>query len=436
MAITATNKPSQDVMNKSTRPLILTLTSTLSNEESFRYTLDLKVNNVVVTSLESAGNPVGRGHFDLHTMTQSYLAAQVKESQTGGPLHTLVTTYSYGPEQMKKFSVVWGERYINGSGVTITNTYPLDEYWWFQHNGNFNIQEDSYNDPFYHFSLRDAGTQGRFLCTQRVIETYEGQWGVLGCLNIQNSTWTSPGPRAEIQKFVYSFYDSSGGSLGTADLYIPISSPPDMHSSALISNGVIYIPIHYKNVRSLNSTAFDAAAYFTVYGYNSLALGFRITELMQVNINHQCDDRKYFNVGFINRFGAWEYKMFTGRNMVEIDFKKKDFNKLSSDWSNSIFDTSAIDFGSSGGTRSYSVVENYNIALNSEYMTEIEAEEMYHMFQSDYIVVFTRKTQGGEDSDYIYNGKITNRKSKIKTNRWDRLIQFTINVELISADYK
>jgi hypothetical protein len=69
-------------------------------------------------------------------------------------------------------------------------------------------------------------------------------------------------------------------------------------------------------------------------------------------------------------------------------------------------------------------------------MTESEAEEMYHMFQSDYIVVFTRKTQGGEDSDYIYNGRIKNTKTKIKTNRWDRLIQFTINVELISADYK
>ena len=122
--------------------------------------------------------------------------------------------------------------------------------------------------------------------------------------------------------------------------------------------------------------------------------------------------------------------------MVEIDFKRKDFNKLSSDWSKAIFDTSAIDFGASGGERSYSVIENYNIALNSEYMTETEAEEMYHMFQSDYIVVFTRKTQGGEDSDYIYNGKIKNSKTKIKTNRWDRLIQFTINVELISADYK
>jgi len=436
MAITATKTPAQTVMNKSTRPLILTLTSTLSNQESFRYTLDLKVNNVVVTSLESAGNPVGSGHFDLHTMTQSYLSAQVKASQAGTPLHTLESTYSYGPDQMKKFSVVWGERYINGSGVTITNTYPSDEYWWFQHNGNFNIQEDSYNDPFYHFSLRNTSTQGRFLCTQRVIETYEGQWGVLGCLNIQNSTWTSPGPRDPIEKFVYTFYDSNNVQLGTADLSIPSATVPDMNSDALISTGVLYIPIHYKNVRSLNSTAFDASAYFTVYGYNSAALGFQITEIMKVNINHQCEDRKYFNIGFINRFGAWEYKMFTGRNMVEIDFKRKDFNKLSSDWSKAIFDTSAIDFGASGGERSYSVIENYNIALNSEYMTESEAEEMYHMFQSDYIVVFTRKTQGGEDSDYIYNGRIKNSKTKIKTNRWDRLIQFTINVELISADYK
>jgi hypothetical protein len=405
MAITATKTPAQTVMNKSTRPLILTLTSTLSTQESFRYTLDLKVNNVVVTSLESAGNPVGSGHFDLHTMTQSYLAAQVKASQAGTPLHTLESTYSYGPDQMKKFSVVWGERYIDGSGVTITNTYPSDEYWWFQHNGNFNIQEDSYNDPFYHFSLRNTSTQGRFLCTQRVIETYEGQWGVLGCLNIQNSTWTSPGPRDPIEKFLYTFYDSNNVQLGTADLTIPSATVPDMNSDALISTGVVYIPIHYKNVRSLNSTAFDASAYFTVYGYNSAALGFQITEIMKVNINHQCEDRKYFNIGFINRFGAWEYKMFTGRNMVEIDFKRK-------------------------------VIENYNIALNSEYMTESEAEEMYHMFQSDYIVVFTRKTQGGEDSDYIYNGKIKNTKTKIKTNRWDRLIQFTINVELISADYK
>lgn len=440
--IVITDKPEQTVVNKSVRPQIITLSSDLSNEQSFRYLLEVKVNDVPVTSLEAAGNPKGVAHFDVNRLSASYLSAQTKQTSNGFSLHYMQNLTSFGTDEFKKFSIVWGEKYLDVNGDVVINTYPLEEYWWFQHNGNFNVFTDSYNDPFFPFSLRNdvqtgLDSQGRFLCTQRVIETYTNAWGVLGCLNVINSTWTAPEPRGEIEKFVYKLFREDGTQIGSnIDLAVTGGAGlPDMNSDVLIDKGVIYIPIQYNNVRNFDEASFDQAAYFTVFAYNSLALGNAVSETIRVNINRPCDDRQYFELGFINRFGSWEYITFTGRNIVGINYDRKDFNKLSGDWGQEQFKTEDVDFGASGGLRSYHVTENISVQLNTGYLTETQAQQIYHLLQSEYVIIFAKKANGGFDSNYIYNGKVEEKAVKIKRTRWDQLIQFTINASFKSADF-
>ncbi len=76
-----------------------------------------------------------------------------------------------------------------------------------------------------------------------------------------------------------------------------------------------------------------------------------------------------------------------------------------------------------------------NIQMNTEFLTQAEAVQITQMLQSPYVIIFAKKTQGGFDTEYIYNGRIKETSQKIQTLRWDRKIQYTLNFEFVSADY-
>lgn len=436
MAITIEDRPAINVMNKATRPLILTLSSDQSNQQAFRFLLEVFVDDTTVVQLESAPNQAGVGHFDLYRITETYLEEQQFGQTFAGVTIHFASDIEKGPTQARKFSCVYGEKYLDVNGDLQIVTYPGEEFWWYEHNGNFFIFNDSYSDPFKPFELRDGNF--RPLTSVQEFDTYDGSWGVIGCQNfVYSPEWT----RADIIGAYYEMYDANGGMLG--GWLEPITQiTPDLNLGNVYDNLVLYAPLQWENVRGSADAAgqlaiFDAAAYYEMYFTNSGIVGVNLTDKVRVNKREACEGYDVQQVTYVNRFGAWESFHFTQRNKVTLNYDRRDFTKLSDYWNQEKFQTDNVGFGGTGGGRSYAIAEVPSFEMNTDWLTETQATQIYHLLQSPYCLVFAEKTNGGfSGTNYIYNAKITQRRQEVKTTRWDRQIRFTINIEVTSSDFR
>lgn len=180
-----------------------------------------------------------------------------------------------------------------------------------------------------------------------------------------------------------------------------------------------------------NGTAFD----FTDPNVGSYtftlksATGSVLSETIKYKIVDECTPYEKTRVAFLNRLGGFEYFTFTRDNKKTVNIKRNEYSKvLPWDWQ-----YGKPEKRSDRGSTIFAIEADESFTLNSNWITEAEAQWLEEMMTSPeiYILEFI--------NGYVYNDirgavrtpiVITNTSYEVKTALRDRLFNITINYKL------
>lgn len=185
----------------------------------------------------------------------------------------------------------------------------------------------------------------------------------------------------------HSFYDKNNAliSSGNSEKLIDIT---------VIEQLFVYIPIGTTNA----SVPIPDNAYRVTYEISSVNNQFPI--FIDVHIIDQCKE-KPVTLMFKNQYFQFSQFSFNAVNSSQV-------SKTNDKWENI-----------SEGTRDFNIIGREKMQLNTEYITEAEAEELPELFLSDEVYIIPSGEQVIIDQSTL----------DIKTRRKDKVIQYSFNIE-------
>lgn len=135
-----------------------------------------------------------------------------------------------------------------------------------------------------------------------------------------------------------------------------------------------------------------------------------------------CSDFDPIRFSWVNEYGYMDYYSFDKKNVKTVSTKRNTYLKESNDYNSSSFYIARGD----RGVTTYSMKSEETFEANTGYMTDAEAETLQYLFRSADVRV--QSTRFGTQ-DYI-PVVITDTKWMEKTNRVDRLFQYTVKFKL------
>jgi len=146
----------------------------------------------------------------------------------------------------------------------------------------------------------------------------------------------------------------------------------------------------------------------------------------------QTDDCKGFEkirLCWLNKFGVWDYYNFTKKSVRQLTSKRKSYTQISGDWSGKTYSLK----GYRGGQRSYNSKITESIKVNTDYITEAEAQWLEELFISNEIYILNERSTDSSSEGTIrkYIEPVTLKTSNFtrKTKANNRLIQYTLDLE-------
>jgi len=141
-------------------------------------------------------------------------------------------------------------------------------------------------------------------------------------------------------------------------------------------------------------------------------------------IRKECSGSDFDPIRFswVNEYGFMDYYSFDKKNVKTVSTKRNTYLKEANDYNSAIF---AIDKGSRG-TTTYSQKSEEMYTAATWYMTDKEAEYLQYLFRSADVRAHSNRFGTDEYLPVV----ITDAKWTEKTNRVDRLFQYTVKFKL------
>ena len=135
-----------------------------------------------------------------------------------------------------------------------------------------------------------------------------------------------------------------------------------------------------------------------------------------------CNDFDPIRFSWVNEYGFMDYYSFDKKNVKSVNTKRNTYLKEPNDYNSATF---SVGIGSRGIT-TYSQKSEETYEANTGYMTDAEAETLQYLFRSPDVRVQSNRFNTEEYLPVV----VTDAKWMEKTNRVDRLFQYTVRFKL------
>ena len=236
----------------------------------------------------------------------------------------------------------------------------------------------------------------------------------------------------EITKIQFKLYDSSGSQLGS-DIDVENNNNTGGYTTwnAKIYKQILYAGVFPGNLRNWSSdfrTHIDSGdlAYYTFQAFTSST---QRSALYTININ--CPDLRGYEsirLAWLNQWGAWDYYTFTKKSTKTISTKGTTYNQLRGSWNEAAYRPSIF----RGGKRAFRVNATEKIKMNTDFISESEAEWFEDLINSPEVYILEGYQTDITDSllnNYVTPVRLITKSYEKKTIANDKLIQYTFEVE-------
>ena len=130
----------------------------------------------------------------------------------------------------------------------------------------------------------------------------------------------------------------------------------------------------------------------------------------------------------MNQWGAWDYYTFTKKSTKTISTKGTTYNQLRGSWNEAAYRPSIF----RGGKRTFRVNATEKIKMNTDFISESEAEWFEDLINSPEVYILEGYQADITDSllnNYVTPVRLTTTNYEKKTIANDKLIQYTFEVE-------
>ena len=190
-------------------------------------------------------------------------------------------------------------------------------------------------------------------------------------------------------------------------------------------------PANLKNWSTIFAAAEPTLAYYTIQAYDASAT--QISALYTINI--LCPNLKGYEpirLGWLNRWGAWDYYTFNMKSIKTINSKKIPYNQMAGTWNKSTFQPA----GYKGGQKNFRVNSTEKIKINTDFVTEAEGVWFQQLINSNEVYIIkgyqVEKVPAltlAITNKYIEPVTLTTSSYTTKTIANDRLMQYTFEIE-------
>jgi len=414
---------------------------------------------VAITKVNPNGQ--GVGIFDFSSILENYVSPDYNgttygeastykgvdySENTPHPIH-LIDQYSTNNNCVKHFQVTFSLEYSDTAISTVTEDTNTQENSVEFTIFNGMLQPDdvlTLDNGDYGFNIDTANlymndTDAKFLTnaptTQYVSLT---DYGTLPFLNFFPQIATATATINKVNIIKIKLYNSSDAQLGSdIDVNQNWTNGGQTTNSSRSNRNLMYFgafPANFDGGYIVKpSTYADWNTHKANVSYYTLQAkdddGNAISQLYTINIT--CPNLKGFvpvRLCWLNQWGVWDYYTFNMKSVRSISSNRVSYNQMNGNWNGNIFTTN----GYKGGKKNFSVNNKEKIRINTDYITETEAEWLEELNNSLEVYIingFQTDTAATVTNRYIEPVTITDSNYVIKTVANDKLMQYTFNIE-------
>jgi hypothetical protein len=233
-----------------------------------------------------------------------------------------------------------------------------------------------------------------------------------------------------VTQLFFTYYDSSGSSLGTDIVYRSTANGAYTVYDANIGFDLLYFGCFPANLTGANLTTWIAnsadVSYYTVVARTG------VTELSHtVTINVNCPDLKGYvpiRLAWLNQWGAWDYYTFTKKSSRSISTKGSTYSQQGGTWNEGIFKLN----GYKGGQKSFRVNATERIKMNTDFVSEADGEWFEELINSPEVYMLEGYQTDVSDpllNQYVTPVRLTTSSYTRKTIANDKLMQYSFEIE-------
>ena len=235
-----------------------------------------------------------------------------------------------------------------------------------------------------------------------------------------------------VTEIYFTYYDSSGSSLGTDILNRNWTNGVYTTYSADIRFDILYFGCFPANLTGSNLSVWSAnssdVSYYTVRAYSTSIYNW-VSKEYTINVN--CPDGRGYEsirLAWLNQWGTWDYYTFNKKSVKSLSTKGSTYTQQSGTWNEGTYKLN----GYKGGQKSFRVNAKEKIKMNTNFVTEAEGEWFEELINSPEVYILEGYQTDVSDpllNNYVTPVRLTTSAYTRKTVANDRLMQYTFEVE-------
>ena len=433
---------------------VLTNSPVVQAQLEVKFVARVHISDSSIVSLSNTGtqigifrtvpNNVGAGIFNFRDIIETYVSADnttgkdsfvktVNDGRGGRyPLH-LVDQFSRNENLSKFFAVQFSVEYLDtATGVIIEQD--------FRNSTNYNIFNGylDYNAIFnqtgnnFGFDMETSpnnyvlnATDSRLLTNMPLTVTANKEdYGTVAIFR-----------EALPDKYKITYLDFNGASLGSETVDLNAANGAQDNYTNDTRYNFLYVGLYPANLRNWSTTFQGLIAAGTVASYTVrfMDAATPVSETFKVNIN--CPTLKGYEpirLCWLNQWGVWDYYTFTLKSTKTISTSSSTYNQLGGSWNDANYKTNSF----KGGKKTFRVNATEKVRINTDYITQAEAEGLEYLINSPEVYIlngFLQETvtefETKAVNEYVEPVRLTTKSIARKTVANDKLIQFEFEVE-------
>ena len=389
--------------------LVYTCTSTQVTQPQFQFVVDIKdESGTLIQRVKQQPNPSSKGVFDLGNILPSQLGptdeawkttTPQSNSFSGGDFDILFGE-EYGTSTSSSVTLYTGVAAITGSPAVTSDDYiflldgfanPNDLIDWNWNSGSKYQEEDPLDDEVFthQFGLTNFNTSS----------VREGDYGTISILrgNLLGDATPFINQAQDVFAATYRQYDSSGTLLDTDILYdtftglrtLQTQRWSDVYTSQSESTRLVHYPAGPQNLEDVGVPILGDTAYYTVT-FNAQATDTFVNESgiwgeYRFNITDANCGFNGVRFTWKNEYGVWDYYNFSLAESTTSDVERQEYKEAFVDYSTTT-NSAVYDKSSRGKNNYYNNITKQHTA-NSDYLTQVDADNLRELFFSTDVYV-------------------------------------------------
>ena len=239
------------------------------------------------------------------------------------------------------------------------------------------------------------------------------------------------GTHPSVNTIQIKFYNSSNSVLSTVNRAVQAGNGGHAGNMGDSNTRMQFAGIGTGNITGAGSSIPATWSYYTIQAFANDSGGSSTAVSQLYYIYKQDDDCKGFDnirLTWLNKFGGWDYYNFNKKSIKTFTAERTSYTQIKGVWN----DTKFRYHGYKGGKKAFTNNITENITINTDFITESEAEWLEELFIStDVYIVHDKSTDNANEGyirKYIEPVRLEASEHIRKTQTNDRLIQYTFSI--------